>query len=170
MHTKKTECADLTYQNLGTTGNFAPGLATLSGIPYVLFAWVCNGGPDNGGVPKIDPLHTAQGKQLAQLNSSIAYQQTTEVDQGQDGIVIVGYYNPASGDFNWISILNAPNTQGNGRGCIRTDRNLNEQRSGGELSYDFPNPAGQGTLVTVWFYAEGNSTPTQLKVNFGKPI
>ena len=55
----------------------------------VLFSWICNRGPFNGGVHPIDILHSDQGRERFGKDRSLKLEKDYVADHG-DGVAIVG--------------------------------------------------------------------------------
>lgn len=150
-------------QNLGLAGDdysVVPSLVTTT-----LFAWVCNRGPLQGGVPLIDDLHYQQALALVSSSKSIPLHVTSTAAH-QGGVLIVGAYDDYQRSYNWVSILNAPNTGSGGpRGTFSYDRGLTRNpRWDGRAGWRFLGVGG--ALWFDLFYWEDDNSANRIAFQF----
>lgn len=128
-------------ENLGLVG-FYTGRAIGN---VVLFAWLNDRGPFNGGAPIIDAKHREQGASLMDQDRSLE-RGVVQTRGSVEGSLVVGYYT-AEGRSNWITLVNVPNTgPGGPRGWIRVTKDLDQLAGDGGGAYTFPST----NIQVIW--------------------
>lgn len=156
------------FQNLGEVGRNYDVFPSLIGIN--LFAWVCNRGPFGGGVSPIDNLHLLQAVDEVNRGRSIPLNFISSGSH-EGGFLIIGACETIPGDtaiqsYNWVSVLNAPNTGAGGpRGTLSYDRGLHQNPiTNGRAGWRFLGVGGQ--LLFDLFYWEDDSSANGIYFQF----